>query len=444
MAVQAVIDYNKNMEGELYLLIADAEKCFDNLLLEDCGNELYRIGFPVNEIEAIEEMNRNITAEIETPFGRTENIKIERAVKQGSVMGPTMCIVETDRVNDINEKTITTIGAETEIESVIFVDDIMGMGTKSTIEKVGRNMREMEIKKKFTFSKEKTKIIKIETKKRKRTEEEDIPVVTVKKGRIEKTDKEKYLGEWINSKGDNKIKIEKKKEKIPFMIQQIRKYGNYERVGKMDMKVRMNVLDRVIMPTILYGMELWTNVTKKEKEELERIHGQILKGTFEQKITTPYWGIIAETGIWPINERVDHMKLMLAYDIMKKEKGLSKKIVEAQEDMNFGWYKEVKERAEAYGIETEREEYERTKKEWKEMITKKIEGRIKEKIKNECRVKTKLRNIEQWQRRRYIDECRKDECRDIMEIRLNMIEASLRRRILKEDMEKMYCAERVE
>ena len=27
------------------------------------------------------------------------------------------------------------------------------------------------------------------------------------------------------------------------------------------------------------------------------------------------------------------------------------------------------------------------------------------------------------QRRRYIDECRKDECRDIMEVRLNMIEA---------------------
>ena len=135
------------------------------MLLEDCGNELYRIGFPVNEIEAIEEMIRNITAEIETPFGRTENIKIERAVNQGSVMGPTMCIIETDRVNDINEKTITTIGAETEIESVTFVDDIMGMGTKSTIKKAGRNLREMEIKKKFTFSKEKTKIIKIETKK---------------------------------------------------------------------------------------------------------------------------------------------------------------------------------------------------------------------------------------------------------------------------------------
>ena len=115
-------------------------------------------------------------------------------------MRPTMCIVETDRINDINEKIITTIGAETEIESVTFVDDIMGMGTKSTIEKVGRNLREMEIKKKFTFSKEKTKTIKIETKKRKRTEEEDMPVVTVKKG-----------------------KIEKKKEKIPFMIQQIRK-----------------------------------------------------------------------------------------------------------------------------------------------------------------------------------------------------------------------------
>ena len=60
---------------------------------------------------------------------------------------------------------------------------------------------------------------------------------------------------------------------------------------------------------------------------------------------------------------------------MKKKKGLSKKIVEAQEDMKFGWYKEVKEREESYGIETEREEYERRTKKRVERNDNKENGR---------------------------------------------------------------------
>ena len=88
------------LNRELYLVTtADAEKCFDKLWLEDCCNELYMAGFQASEVEIIEQLNTDITAEIETPFGKTEKMEIKKAVKQGSVMGPTICIVSTDKIN---------------------------------------------------------------------------------------------------------------------------------------------------------------------------------------------------------------------------------------------------------------------------------------------------------------------------------------------------------
>ena len=168
MILQAIMDYNRQIGNNVYILITDAEKSFDKLWLEDCCNSLYEIGMEVNEIQVIEELNTNIKAKIDTPYGMTEEIKIREAVKQGSVTGPILCIAETDQVNRINERTVSTIGPNIVIESLIFVDDILAAGNKNCIERTGRNLRAMEIQKKFTFSRDKTKIIKVVNKKNSR------------------------------------------------------------------------------------------------------------------------------------------------------------------------------------------------------------------------------------------------------------------------------------
>ena len=76
MILQAIMDYNRQIGNNVYILITDAVKCFDKLWLEDCCNSLYEIGMEVNEIQVIEELNTNIKAKIDTPYGMTEEIKI--------------------------------------------------------------------------------------------------------------------------------------------------------------------------------------------------------------------------------------------------------------------------------------------------------------------------------------------------------------------------------
>ena len=322
-------------------MITDAEKCFYKLWLKDCCNELYQIGIPATEVKIIEELNTEIEATIDTPLGITEKIKMKEAVKQGTVMVPTMCIIETDKVNTINEKAIT-IGPEIKIESLIFVDDILASGS--------RDLRAMEKQKKFTFSKDKTKIVKI---KNNRKKDEEIPKVTVEQGQIEDGEEEKYLGEWFSSKGNNEVKIRKKAEKTGHMIQEIKRNGDQSKVGNMDVKIRFHLLQTVVMPVLLYNMETWIGLTKKDEREMEKIHGKILKGIMEQEKGTPYWGLIKETGIWPIKQEIHYKKLMLVHEIMNSEdERIIKKIIKEQKKREYkGWYEEIRQIAEEYNVD---------------------------------------------------------------------------------------------
>ena len=69
-------------------------------------------------------------------------------------------------------------------------------------------------------------------------------------------------------------------------------------------------------------------------KRLERFGGsnyEVLRKTFEQKRNTPYWGIIAETGIWPYMYEVTYKRLMLFHHLVhSEEKRVARKIVISQ------------------------------------------------------------------------------------------------------------------
>ena len=119
-------------------------------------------------------------------------------MKQGTIFGPLFCSVATDKVNSINGKSYTMIGAEREIENLIFVDDIIGMGSQEKLKSVEKSLQAMEEEKKFTFHDKKSNIMVINFKRKKSkqvTGKENELNINVKKGKIEQVKEFKYLGE---------------------------------------------------------------------------------------------------------------------------------------------------------------------------------------------------------------------------------------------------------
>ena len=125
-----------------------------------------------------------------------------------------LCGIVTDKINNFAVSVNESLGARTNIGTLMFVDDICGTGSKANIERTIKNCRAAESKKKMTFNHEKSNYIKISFKKFKCGKKDQIEE-KVTNGNIKETESYKYLGDYINNKGSNITNIEKRKQKIP-------------------------------------------------------------------------------------------------------------------------------------------------------------------------------------------------------------------------------------
>ena len=103
LTLNAVVDYNKYIGAPTYVVFGDAYKCFDKLDIKDCVKELGKI---VGWKEALLTLktNDNGKASIECPAGETETINIKENVRQGTIYGPKLCGIVTDKINEISRK----------------------------------------------------------------------------------------------------------------------------------------------------------------------------------------------------------------------------------------------------------------------------------------------------------------------------------------------------
>ena len=123
MTLNAIIDYNKTINSETYILFADAYKCFDKLNLKNCIVDIYKI-IGAKEAMRIYNLNEKGKAIIQTPVGEVGPIDADELVRQGTILGPKLCCTNTDKVNIIGKKCITYIGPKVKTETSIYVDDI--------------------------------------------------------------------------------------------------------------------------------------------------------------------------------------------------------------------------------------------------------------------------------------------------------------------------------
>ena len=89
------------------------------------------------------------------------------------------------------------------------------------------------------------------------------------------------------------------------------------------------------MPALLYGMEAWKKLSKAEIQNLEKIQGKALKRIFSLPITTPYIGLIIETGVWPAEQIINYSSLMLYRNIINIGKDrLVRQIIQEKRTQN--------------------------------------------------------------------------------------------------------------
>ena len=192
-----IIRKNKKLGRKTYVVFGDAVKCFDKLWLKDSLLEFYKAGYNIQDIEMVYRLNEDTNIVVETPFGKTDQVKVGEVVKQGTVLGPKLCCVETDQVNKIGENQDKALGDQI-VAILIFVDDVMKAGNADDVRKAIRNFAEVEKLKKITYGLKKTNYMIIRTGR----EKDEVIIESVRNGVVQKVFEYKYLGLWVNQDGN--------------------------------------------------------------------------------------------------------------------------------------------------------------------------------------------------------------------------------------------------
>ena len=293
-------------------------------------------------------MNKDIKAIVDTPHGKTDTFSISEAVRQGTIFGPPLCGVSTNRINKMTKRVpVVKLGKDVEIGYPVYVDDMAGMGSKEMILEMGDKMKGLESTKKYQFNnkRSKTEILAIINDKKKGKEEIE---VEVRSGKIGETEEYKYLGDCYDKTGNNEIKISKKMEKSMFMVNEVKWIGCFNTVGSADMVVRMFLLETTINPTLLSNMETWCSISKKEEDMITKAHYKVLRKIFDQPEGTPYYGIVSETGIWPYTSQITFKKLMFAHRVINSDPDRVVRRIMEEQSVTEGnnWWNQLKEKAE--------------------------------------------------------------------------------------------------
>ena len=257
----------------IIVTFADVQKCFDKLWLNGIM-ELWNCGMTVRDCIMTKNLNHVVVVKIDTPVGSTEEVTFEDIVMQGTVGGPKICGVSMDKINSTGQKITTYYGPELEIGALAFVDDLASAGTQETARSMIKSCSFMEKTKKMTLNTDpgKSAYMVVNPKGEKGIITED-----VQNGPFREVQEYKYLGVWMDVTGKYNINIQKIEKKIPYMITTIKSAANTSNMGTLAASARLKLMESVVMPSILYGVEVYPNITKKEMDRLERIQGKILR-----------------------------------------------------------------------------------------------------------------------------------------------------------------------
>ena len=304
----------------------------------------------------------------------------------------------------------------------MFIDDIFGGGAKAFVEAVMRNCKRKEIEKLWEFSSEKSPWMCIRNRKKNIEEIE----VEVTQGKLTRTSVHKFLGNYVNDKGNLDDQLKYMEGKVGGLVSEANKICSQNKLGIYEWDGKKIVYKAQITPAVFHNIEAWTNLRKTDWEKMETLQGKILRGIYGLPKSTPYWGLLHELNIIPIKLLITYKRLMVYHNLMNSDDDrVAKHIVREQEKSGYEecWFGNVKREGEGIGIEVnEKAVLGKLKSRWKKQVKRKVREAFDAELKNKKREGRKLRFLGTKGSETYLNEIHNDNARLAVKIRLNMVD----------------------
>ena len=159
------------------------------------------------------------------------------------------------------------------------------------------------------------------------------PPLKVHDSVMKDSQKEKYLGDIIDSSEKIQPTIDQRKAKGNGIVSEITSIITEIPFGKHKMEVAMKLREAMLINGILYNSEAWHGVTRKQIASLEAIDEALLRKLLKSHCKTPKEFLYLETGALPLRWIVAQRRILFLKHITEKhDDELLKKVFLAQKE----------------------------------------------------------------------------------------------------------------
>ena len=252
---------------------------------------------------------------------------------QGTVWASLFCTVSMDKLGKEiyqNKALIYKYKQVVEIPSLGMVDDILTIQKCSNESvKINAVVNGFIESKKLTLSDTKCHRIHIQ---KHQYQKKDCQKLKVHEKEMIDSDKEKYLGDYINKTGKIKDTIEDRKNKGFGIVSEIIAILNDIPLGKHKMEIGLLLRQAMLINTILFNCEAWHGIKENDVKVLESIDEHLLRSLVGAHSKTPLEFLYLESGATPIRFIISNRRMMYQQIILKRnEKELTNRIYKSQE-----------------------------------------------------------------------------------------------------------------
>ena len=385
----------KEKREPIDIQIFDVEKCFDALWLQECINDLYETGLGNDKLPILFNENQNAKVAVKTQQGITNRVNIKNIVMQGSVWGSLFCTTTMEKLGKLcykNKELLYKYKNVVEVPPLCMVDDILSIQKCTDAKKMNATINTFIEMKKLKLSHKKCNRIHLGR------SEEPCQELRIHEQEMMNSEKEKYLGDYIDKSGKVKSTLEDRISKGWGILSEIKAILNEVPLGKYKIEIGLLLRQAMLVNGLLYNSEAWHSVSNSDLVPLEKIDENLLRFVLGAHAKAPLETLYLESGAIPIRYIVASRRMCYLQTIVKRDDTeLTKRVFNAQLEYScHGDYVQlVKSDFEEMNIPFNVENVKNTEvKTYKKLIKNKVKEAALKYLQQKQKMHSKVKNIE--------------------------------------------------
>jgi hypothetical protein len=342
LVVHAVINETLRNKSQIDIQFTDIKQCFDSIWLDEATNDLFDSGMTSRSLNLLYEGNSKTRMCVETPFGRSERVQLNKVVMQGSVPGGVICSNQLSKLCNklYMEGNVYMYKNKIPVPPLAMVDDIASIATCNSVDALACNIKTDSFiqRKKLESQVGDGKYQWIHV-----GPDQCKSRYMVEGNPTTQAETYKYLGDHMSNGW--KMLYKKRLEKA-----QGYSITCEAMCSEMSLGFQLYTIAKLLHKSIfvngsLVNMETWPNCTEERIGSFERIEQAYFRKILRAHSKTAIEAIYLELGVIPLRYQLMKKRIMYFRDIMDRDDDeITKKIVTLQKkDCEVGdFYSQVK------------------------------------------------------------------------------------------------------